>query len=180
MANPPLYSESNGTYDKPQVQVQVQVQPPPPPPVVAVSLLQPRVAVALGIPKHWHHTLSACRLLSIVPPIVWGLRFALRFLVADILRSAQHHGSHSPTFTLRLTETALAIIWVCHLTSPNYTHTDRIVLSYICNADLTRSVAPRPTSPFSSPTASCPAGSSTIPRKPPSCVSSPLAAPLPT
>ncbi|KAI1403109.1 N-glycosylation protein-domain-containing protein [Hypoxylon fuscum] len=133
MANPPLYSESNGTYDKPQVQVQVQVQPPPPPPVVAVSLLQPRVAVALGIPKHWHHTLSACRLLSIVPPIVWGLRFALRFLVADILRSAQHHGSHSPTFTLRLTETALAIIWCCASAYLAFFFTDCLMSRWLIN-----------------------------------------------
>ncbi|KAI0172390.1 N-glycosylation protein-domain-containing protein [Hypoxylon sp. FL1284] len=76
-------------------------------PVVAVSLLQPRVAVALGIPKRWHHTLTACRLLSIVPPFCWGLRYALRFLVADLSRPPSDPRSSD----LRLTETALAMIW---------------------------------------------------------------------
>lgn len=142
-------------------------------PVVAVPLLQPRVAVALGVPKRWHHTLSACRLLSIAPPICWGLRFALRFLVADLLRlsTQDRHGRDISPYTLRLTETGLAIIWVCHLLC---------IASWVptrANPE-PNSVAPRPTSPSSSPTASCHDGSSTIPRKPPSCVSSPLAVPL--
>ncbi|KAI0384578.1 N-glycosylation protein-domain-containing protein [Hypomontagnella monticulosa] len=102
MANPPLSSPSSSSNaaDKPRA------------PVVAVSLLQPRVAVALGVPRRWHYTLSACRLLSIVPPICWGLRFALRFLLADLLRlSNQDHGRDTSIYTFRLTETALAIIW---------------------------------------------------------------------
>lgn len=100
-------------------------------PVIAVSLLQPRIAVVLGVPKHWHYPLSICRLLSIAPAIAWGLRFALRFLIQDFLRSdAYGYGLETLGFEqmcksqpkivpleqgerrLRLTETALSIIWV--------------------------------------------------------------------
>ncbi|ETS84855.1 hypothetical protein PFICI_02880 [Pestalotiopsis fici W106-1] len=101
-------------------------------PVVAVSLLQPRIAVVLGVPKHWHYPLSICRLLSIAPAIAWGLRFALRFLIEDFLRSdAYGYGLEALSIDqlgrvkaterlplelgerrLRLTETALSIIWV--------------------------------------------------------------------
>ncbi|KAI4593481.1 hypothetical protein KJ359_009372 [Pestalotiopsis sp. 9143b] len=99
-------------------------------PVIAVSLLQPRIAVVLGVPKHWHYPLSICRLLSIAPAIAWGLRFALRFLIQDFLRSdAYGYGLETLGFEqmcksqpkivpleqgerrLRLTETALSIIW---------------------------------------------------------------------
>ncbi|KAL7621235.1 hypothetical protein AAE478_008552 [Parahypoxylon ruwenzoriense] len=124
MANPPLSSSSNGTDDK------------PPPPVVAVSLLQPRVAVALGVPKRWHHTLSACRLLSVAPPICWGLRFALRFLVADLLRQSGRDRDHSrdvATFTLRLTETALAIIWCCASAYLAFFFTDCLMSRWLIN-----------------------------------------------
>lgn len=107
MANPRLRTPSSSTHATDPTDI-------PPVPVVAVSLLQPRVAVALGVPKRWHHTLSACRLLSIVPPILWGLRYALRFLLADLLRlSEQDHGHNVSLSSLRLTETALAVIWVC-------------------------------------------------------------------
>lgn len=101
-------------------------------PVVAVSFLRPRVAVVLGVPKHWHYPLSLCRLLSIAPAISWGLRFALRFLITDFLRSdAYGYGLEAMGFEeakrdpalakisldnaergLRLTETALSIVWV--------------------------------------------------------------------
>ncbi|KAI0476108.1 N-glycosylation protein-domain-containing protein [Xylariaceae sp. FL0804] len=94
-------------------------RPPHPVPAVAVSLLQPRVAVALGIPKRWHLTLSACRLLSCVPSGVWGAWLALRFLVAELVRFHQYHHygpGHGRAFdrdeaSLRATETALAIVW---------------------------------------------------------------------
>ncbi|KAI1475056.1 N-glycosylation protein-domain-containing protein [Daldinia eschscholtzii] len=119
MANPRLRSPSSSTNatdaaDKPPASTSATATAtaPAPAPVVAVSLLQPRVAVALGIPKRWHHTLSACRLLSIVPPILWGLRYALRFLLADLLRlSERDHGHDVSLSSLRLTETALAVIW---------------------------------------------------------------------
>ncbi|KAI0894463.1 N-glycosylation protein-domain-containing protein [Annulohypoxylon nitens] len=105
-------------------------------PVVAVSLLQPRVAVALGIPKSWYLTLSACRLLSIVPPIFWGIRFTLRFLLADLLRLSEHrdHGRDTTTtFTLRLTETALAIIWCCASAYLAFFFTDCLMSRWLIN-----------------------------------------------
>lgn len=148
-------------------------------PVVAVSLLQPRVAVALGIPKSWYLTLSACRLLSIVPPIFWGIRFTLRFLLADLLRLSEHrdHGRDTTTtFTLRLTETALAIIWVCRFPPSLSRYFVTIVLVSLTLI----SVAPRPISPFSSPIVSCRDGLSTTPRKRRSCASLLSAAPSPT
>ncbi|KAI2619716.1 N-glycosylation protein-domain-containing protein [Hypoxylon sp. NC1633] len=121
MANPPLSSSTNGT-NKPQA------------PVVAVSLLQPRVAVALGVPKRWHHTLSACRLLSTAPPIFWGLRFALRFLLADLLRlSNPDHGRDNATITLRLTETTLAIIWCCASAYLAFFFTDCLMSRWLIN-----------------------------------------------
>lgn len=102
-------------------------------PVVAVSFLRPRIAVVLGVPKHWHYPLSLCRLLSIAPAISWGLRFALRFLITDFLRSDAYgyglgamgveEAKRNPAVAkvsldkaergLRLTETALSIVWVC-------------------------------------------------------------------
>ncbi|KAJ4392674.1 hypothetical protein N0V85_006897 [Neurospora sp. IMI 360204] len=44
------------------------------------SLLQPRVAVALGVPKKWHFLLWLCRQSSTFPAIWWGLPSALRLL----------------------------------------------------------------------------------------------------
>ncbi|KAI1370718.1 N-glycosylation protein-domain-containing protein [Hypoxylon crocopeplum] len=121
MANPSLSSPSNGP-DKPHA------------PVVAVSLLQPRVAVALGVPKRWHHTLSACRLLSVATPIFWGLRIALRFLVADLLRlSNLDHGRDVATITLRLTETALAVIWCCASAYLAFFFTDCLMSRWLIN-----------------------------------------------
>ncbi|KAI2604938.1 N-glycosylation protein-domain-containing protein [Hypoxylon fragiforme] len=104
-------------------------------PVVAVPLLQPRVAVALGVPKRWHHTLSACRLLSIAPPICWGLRFALRFLVADLLRLSTQgrHGRDISPYTLRLTETGLAIIWCCASAYLAFFFTDCLMSRWLIN-----------------------------------------------
>ncbi|KAI0130094.1 N-glycosylation protein-domain-containing protein [Xylariales sp. AK1849] len=97
--------------------------------VVPASLLQPRIAVVLGVPKFWHPYLFACRLLSIAPALWWGLRCALRFLITDVLSSSGYgYGSvcrvapeqQETTSSqlsgiretrLRLTETALSIIW---------------------------------------------------------------------
>ncbi|KAI0838093.1 N-glycosylation protein-domain-containing protein [Hypoxylon sp. FL0890] len=129
MAKPPPFSSpspsnsNNNGIDRPQA------------PVVAVSLLQPRVAVALGVPKRWHHTLSACRLLSVVPPVLWGVRFALRFLLADFLRVSdlRDHGRDTTIFTLRLTETALAIIWCCASAYLAFFFTDCLMSRWLIN-----------------------------------------------
>ncbi|GKT45976.1 uncharacterized protein ColSpa_06157 [Colletotrichum spaethianum] len=48
------------------------------------SLLEPRIAVVLNIPKPWRPWLFACRLLSIFPAIFWALQPALTLLVQII------------------------------------------------------------------------------------------------
>ncbi|KAK4154879.1 N-glycosylation protein-domain-containing protein [Chaetomidium leptoderma] len=47
---------------------------------VRSTLLQPRVAVALGVSKKWYPALFLCRLVSIVPGVLFGLPNALRLL----------------------------------------------------------------------------------------------------
>lgn len=44
------------------------------------SLLQPRLAVFLGVPRRWHPFLFICRLWSIVPAIYWGFPSIVRLL----------------------------------------------------------------------------------------------------
>lgn len=104
--------------------------------VSAPSLLHPRMAVVLGVSRRWHPFLFASRLLSVVPAIRWGLPCALRLLVQIHLlvlgeypsgRGVGGHGAGgalgggeegrgsgflSFETRLKLTETALAIIWV--------------------------------------------------------------------
>ncbi|KAK1992981.1 hypothetical protein LX36DRAFT_674160 [Colletotrichum falcatum] len=75
--------------------------PPPPPPnadgspppsypfhapdlALSSSLLEPRIAVVLNVPKRWRPWLFACRLLSIFPAIFWALQPALTLLVQII------------------------------------------------------------------------------------------------
>ncbi|CAK7270175.1 hypothetical protein SEPCBS119000_003953 [Sporothrix epigloea] len=48
--------------------------------VVRPSLLQPRVAALLGLPRLWHLPLFACRLLSMCPAIWWSLGIFIRLL----------------------------------------------------------------------------------------------------
>ncbi|KAL2198762.1 N-glycosylation protein-domain-containing protein [Corynascus similis CBS 632.67] len=47
---------------------------------VRSTLLQPRVAVALGVSKKWYPVLFLCRLASIAPGVLFGLPNALRLL----------------------------------------------------------------------------------------------------
>lgn len=47
---------------------------------VRSTLLQPRVAVALGVSKKWYPVLFLCRLVSIAPGVLFGLPNALRLL----------------------------------------------------------------------------------------------------
>ena len=98
------------------------------------SLLQPRVAVVLGVSAAWHPLLFACRLLSIAPALFWGVPMGLRLaamLHLMFFGRANFKGSStgaSPgaapgldmTFEarLRLTETKLATIWVRHTKPP--------------------------------------------------------------
>ncbi|KAL7967214.1 N-glycosylation domain-containing protein [Trichoderma sp. SZMC 28014] len=45
------------------------------------TMLQPRVAVVLNVPKPWHPWLFALRLASILPALWWGLPSLLRLLI---------------------------------------------------------------------------------------------------
>jgi hypothetical protein len=97
------------------------------------SLLQPRVAVVLGVSEAWHPLLFACRLLSIAPALFWGVPMGLRLLAMLHLMFFGRANFKSPTpgassgtspsmagldmpfeARLRLTETLLATIWVQH------------------------------------------------------------------
>lgn len=100
---------------------------------VRSTLLQPRVAVALGVSKKWYPILFLCRLVSIVPGVLFGLPNALRLLatlhlmyldrVLDggaLSKLGRGGATSSPTSgydlafeaRLRLTEALLATIWV--------------------------------------------------------------------
>ncbi len=92
------------------------------------SLLQPRVAVVLGLSKGWYPLLFLCRLLSIVPAAWWGLPSALRLLAMIHLTvfglgnrsgpgvlAGGHPSMHcdlSFEARLRLLETFLGTLWV--------------------------------------------------------------------
>ncbi|CAJ2503915.1 Uu.00g113090.m01.CDS01 [Anthostomella pinea] len=112
MATPSPAKRNGSDYDARLHHRDRDLDSQPQPPAVAVSLLQPRVAVALGVPKRWHHTLSACRLLSMFPSFWWGIRLVARFLLAEMLRVSNRQSSlNDSETTRRLTETALAAVW---------------------------------------------------------------------
>lgn len=88
--------------------------------------LHPRVAVILGVDRKWYIPLLVCRALSTVPAAWWGLRCAFTFL-AELLHirpgmgregwAAAIVGGVGQTWDVerrfRVTEVALAIMWVC-------------------------------------------------------------------
>lgn len=96
-------------------------------PTVSASKLHPRVAVILGVDRKWYLPLVVCRALSVGPALWWGLRCAFTFLaellrirpgsmwregwVAIVVSSAAADWDVERRF--RVTEVALAIMWVC-------------------------------------------------------------------
>lgn len=92
----------------------------------ASSPLHPRVAVILGVDRRWYIPLLVCRALSTLPAAWWGLRCAFTFL-AELLHirpgmgregwAAAIVGSVGQEWDVerrfRVTEVALAIMWVC-------------------------------------------------------------------
>ncbi|KAK8073868.1 hypothetical protein PG994_004767 [Apiospora phragmitis] len=91
-------------------------------PVVRAGFMQPRIAVVLDVPRVWHPFLFICRLQSIAPALWWGLRRDIaQFLGLDygssggsgILDSASDSVRRQVRTEqrLRLTETALSMIW---------------------------------------------------------------------
>ncbi|GAP91350.1 hypothetical protein SAMD00023353_6000170 [Rosellinia necatrix] len=102
-------------------------------PAVAVSLLQPRVAVLLGLPKHWYRTLSICRLLCLAPCFWWGLRIALRFLVAEVLRYESQKNELDEETSLMLIETLLAALWCLASAALAFYFTDCLMSRWLIN-----------------------------------------------
>ncbi|KAL2020215.1 hypothetical protein VTK56DRAFT_8641 [Thermocarpiscus australiensis] len=127
---------------------------------VRSSLLEPRVAVALGVSKTWYPLLFACRLASIAPGVLFGLPNALRLLamlhlmyLGQILDGGSAFGrlgrgtgagggSSSPTSSgydaafearLRLTETLLATIWCCASAYLSFFFTDCLMSRWLLN-----------------------------------------------
>ncbi|KAG7106280.1 hypothetical protein HYQ45_018447 [Verticillium longisporum] len=138
---------------------------PSSPGVVSAAFLEPRIAVVLKIPKAWRPWLFFSRLLSICPAILWGLRPALQLLLRLLLAL--------PWKTLL--EALGADVAAAGFTTDGPPETmspapRRRIPGPRC-LWVSFGAAPPPTSPSSSPTASCPAGSSTTPRKPPSSAS---------
>lgn len=94
----------------------------------ASSPLHPRVAVILGVDRRWYIPLLVCRALSTLPAAWWGLRCAFTFL-AELLHirpgmgregwAAAIVGSVGQEWDVerrfRVTEVALAIMWVCRM-----------------------------------------------------------------
>ncbi|KAK2022370.1 hypothetical protein LX32DRAFT_710355 [Colletotrichum zoysiae] len=72
------------------------------------SLLEPRIAVVLNVPKPWRPWLFACRLLSIFPAIFWALQPALTLLV-QIIPVAVPGGKKAIPFPW--TEMSLGLMW---------------------------------------------------------------------
>lgn len=97
-------------------------------PAVSASKLHPRVAVILGVDRKWYLPLVVCRAMSVGPALWWGLRCAFTFLaellrirpgsmwregwVAIVVSSAAADWDVERRF--RVTEVALAIMWVCN------------------------------------------------------------------
>jgi hypothetical protein len=88
--------------------------------------MHPRVAVILGVDRRWYVPLIVSRALSTAPAAWWGLRCAFTFL-AELLHIQPGMGREGWASAIvgsvgqpwdverrfRVTEVALAIMWVC-------------------------------------------------------------------
>lgn len=115
-------------------------------------MLQPRLAVVLGLPRIWHLPLFACRLLSVGPAIWWSLGILIRLLmqlhalmVAHKADDASAGHRLSLESRLKLTETALAMIWCGASAYLSFFFTDclmsRWLLNYTPQATIVRLLA---------------------------------------
>ncbi|KAK4125070.1 hypothetical protein N657DRAFT_616278 [Parathielavia appendiculata] len=123
---------------------------------VRSTLLQPRVAVALGVSKKWYPVLFLCRLASIGPGMLFGLPNALRLLATlhlmyldwvldgDALSKLGRGagGADGPPTSgydtafearLRLTEALLATIWCCASGYLSFFFTDCLMSRWLLN-----------------------------------------------
>ncbi|KAI1109650.1 N-glycosylation protein-domain-containing protein [Nemania sp. NC0429] len=101
---------------------------------ISVSLLEPRLAVLLGLPKRWYRTLSICRLFCLVPCFWWGLRIALRFLVALVLQPSRSDKDEPDEGVASwLTETLLAGLWCLASATLAFYFTDCLMSRWLIN-----------------------------------------------
>lgn len=129
--------------------------------VAAPTFLQPRVAAVLGVSEGWHPVLFACRLLSIVPSILYGVPITFQFLAKlhsiIMAEDGAEQGKWSFENRFLLTESFLAIGWV-----GLFLDREKVWLWTIggCEVGLHSkcSAGVLGTSPFSSQTVSCPDG----------------------
>ncbi|PKS09360.1 hypothetical protein jhhlp_003974 [Lomentospora prolificans] len=96
------------------------------------SILAPRVAVALNVPKSWHFLLFASRLLSVAPALAWGWPSAL--LLLDGVISSFVEGRR---WGFSETASALACIWV-RSTFPHYGIMALVLINYTPQATIVR------------------------------------------
>ncbi|CZR64115.1 uncharacterized protein PAC_14012, partial [Phialocephala subalpina] len=108
------------------------------------SVLHPRVAVLLGVEKHWHLPLLFCRALSTAPAAWWGLRCAFTFL-GELLLDESGQDIEAPWSVekrFRVTEVFLAVLWCCSSAWLSFYFTDclmsRWLLNYTPQATLVR------------------------------------------
>lgn len=108
------------------------------------SVLHPRVAVLLGVAKHWHFPLLFCRALSTAPAAWWGLRCALTFM-GELLLDPEGSDACQPWSVerrFRVTEVFLAVLWCLCSGYLSFYFTDclmsRWLLNYTPQATLVR------------------------------------------
>ncbi|CAL3968076.1 unnamed protein product [Diplocarpon coronariae] len=99
------------------------------------SVLHPRVAVLLGVERHWHLPLLFCRALSTAPAVWWGLRCALTFLRELLLvEGVEPVGAPwSVEKRFRVTEVFLALLWCCSSAWLSFYFTDCLMSRWLLN-----------------------------------------------
>ncbi|KAL2209279.1 hypothetical protein CC79DRAFT_669978 [Sarocladium strictum] len=93
------------------------------------TVLQPRIAVVLNVPRRWHTWLFALRLLSIVPALWWGVPTALRVLLRILPTTEGGRGLER----YAITETALATIWCFASGYLSFFFTDCLMSRWLIN-----------------------------------------------
>ncbi|KAK0390735.1 hypothetical protein NLU13_0238 [Sarocladium strictum] len=93
------------------------------------TLLQPRLAVVLNVPRSWHPWLFALRLSSILPAVWWGVPTALRLLLGILPTTEGGKGLERYV----ITETALATIWCFASGYLSFFFTDCLMSRWLIN-----------------------------------------------
>ncbi|KAI1258902.1 N-glycosylation protein-domain-containing protein [Xylariaceae sp. FL1019] len=106
---------------------------PDPQSAVTVSRLEPRIATLLQISKTYRYLIYICRLSSILPCLIWGLRHAAFFVASPIARRLWDGKELSSAARLRITLTLLAALWSSAAAYLAYFFTDRLVSRWLIN-----------------------------------------------